>query len=337
MKKKQEKQGLFYRSFSIETRAIDEKKRSVELSFSSEVPAYPSRYSTIPEILLHGQDNVDLSYLKDTGSVLLNHQPNGPGQPMAIVGKPTNVRIEDRRGIATIIFDDDEESEKAFKKVLSGSLRGVSVGASIKNTMEVMAGESHEGIEGPAYIATRWTPVEISLTPIPVDASVGVSRSLSDIKQKSLTEETTMKPEEVKAMIDESLGKMEFAKPEDIPKAEDIATAVRAMITEDSKPKMQIDNETLIDISGRAGAISEKCKLKVMDLAMEGKTEPELLRAITDMAVENPDALDTGDLEGDGTGKTKRKITSRSTVTTFEGLEDKDFLGALKNPVVSYA
>ena len=294
------KQGLFYRSFEIDVRAINEKERSVDISFSSEIPAFPYSWSDIPEILLHGEENVDLSYLKTTGSVLLNHQPRGPGQPVVIVGKPDNVRVENRRGLATVIFDEDEESDKAFKKVISGSLRCISVGAQVLRRTELRADDEMEGITGPAILATKWLPVEVSLTPIPVDSSVGVNRSLSeiDIQTKPLTEDNTMKPDEVKAMIDEAVGKIE------VPKAEDIATAVRSMLTEDAKPKMRIDNEVFIDLLGRAGAVSPECKSKVTDMATEGKTEAELLRTITDMATENPDANDTSGLEA-GTGLVK--------------------------------
>ena len=324
------KNQLFYRSFEIDVRAIDEKKRSVDISFSSEIPAYPYSWSEVPEILLHGEENVDLSYLKTTGSVLLNHQPHGPGQPVVIIGKPDNVRLENRRGMATIIFDTDDESEKSFQKVLSGSLRGVSVGAQVTRRTELRADDEMDGITGPAVLATRWKPVEISLTPIPVDASVGVNRSLSDIETKPLTEDNTMKSEEVQALIDTSLGKLK------IPKTEDIVTAVRSMITEESKPKMSVDTATLIDISGRAGAISAECKAKVMDLAMEGKTETELLRSIADFAVEDPDAKDKGELDK-GTGlKKDTKGGDRQTVRSFEGLKDEDFWSGVLAPVVAF-
>lgn len=327
-----EKQGLFYRSFEIDVKSIDEKKRSIDVSFSSEKPAYPYSWSDVPEILLHGEENVDLTYLKTTGSVLMNHQPHGPGQPVVIVGKPDNIRIENRRGMATIFFDEDEESDKAFKKVVSGSLRGISVGAQVSRRTELRADDEMEGISGPAVLATKWMPVEISLTPIPVDASVGVNRSLSeiDIQTKPLTEGNTMKPEEVQAMIDKSVGKIE------IPKAEDIATAVRSILTEDAKPKMKIDNEVFIDLLGRAGAVSPECKSKITDMATEGKTEGELLRAITDMATEPPDTDDRGDLTG-GTGlKKDTKNVQRVAITSFEGVKDEDFFAGIAQPSLAF-
>lgn len=325
-------QGAFYRSFEIQVRAIDEKKRSVDLSFSSELPALPRPWSEIPEILLHGEDNVDLSYLQTTGSVLMNHQPNGPGQPVAIIGKPENVRLENRRGIATVIFDEDDESDKAFKKVISGSLRGVSVGAQIIRMMEVKVGDTLEGVAGPAYLATKWRPVEISLTPIPVDYSVGVNRSLADLKTTANMEVKTMDEKKVQEMIDNSLKTLKFAKPEDIPKIEDITVAVRAVLTEDARPKMKITPEVFTDLLGRAGAVSVEMKAKVADMASDGKTEVEILRAINEATAIAPD---TKDKPGIDDGLNKKSVVQRAVVSTFKGIEDKDFFASLESPGIS--
>ena len=138
------KTGSYYRFFSLEVRAVDEKKRSVDISFSSEEPQRPYSWSD-PEILLHGEDNVDLTRIKTTGSVLLNHQPVRAGEPVVIIGRPENIRIEGKRGLATIVFDEDEQSELSFRKVISGSLRGVSVRANIHNVRQVLDGEEFEG------------------------------------------------------------------------------------------------------------------------------------------------------------------------------------------------
>ncbi len=84
-----------------------------------------------------------------------------------------------------------------------------------------------------------------------------------------------------------------------------------------AKPKMKIDNEVFIDLLGRAGAVSPECKSKITDMATEGKTEGELLRAIADIAC------------GKEVATTKRQ---RTAVTSFEGIEDADFFAGLSNP-----
>lgn len=327
---KEKTTGLFYRSFAINVKAIDEKNRSVDLSFSSEAPAKMWEWSD-PEILLHGDENVDLERLKTIGSMLLNHQPRGPGMPVVIIGKPENIRIEGRRGMATVIFDEDDESEKAFSKVKSGSLRGVSVGYSVKAVTEIRSGEKFEGFTGPLMLVTKWEPIEISLTPIPVDATVGTNRSLSDFqnteRSKSIQEGKTMDKKEIQQMIDDVVKGLK------IPSAADIATEVRSMVAEDAKPKMQISTETLQDLAGRAGGISLELKSKVTDMAIEGKSETDILRAINDAMIEDPDANDKGELDDDKRLKSK-KIGPTSAITTFEGLKDEDFLRGLGQPGV---
>jgi HK97 family phage prohead protease len=161
---------LLFRAEPLSRHAVNKRERSIELSFSSEegVPRWFGR-----EVLLHRDENVDLSRLRNMGSGLLNHNPD------IIVGRIEGAKIEDKRGIATLVFDDDEDGEKAFQKVQSGSLRGVSVGYAVGKYREVKADEEYEGIKGPAWVATRWTPYEISLTPIPADSSVGVGRELT--------------------------------------------------------------------------------------------------------------------------------------------------------------
>ena len=105
---------------------------------------------------------------------------------------------------------------------------------------------------------------------------------------------------------------------------------------ENRKPKMVVDNATMIDLSARALAISRDCKIKVIDMFLEGKTEGELLRTITDFAAKDPDAADKGELAG-GTGlKKDTKGGDRQTVRSFEGLEDKDFFAGISQPSIAF-
>lgn len=161
---------LFYRSFELDRSKVNEDARSVELSFSSEAPVV--RWFG-QEVLLHGEANVDLKRLRSMGSALLNHNPD------RIVGRVDNPRIEDKRGAATVVFDEDEDGERAFGKVKSRSLRGVSVGYAINAAKKLQEGEEWRGYQGPAIIATRWTPYEISLTPVPADSSIGIGREMT--------------------------------------------------------------------------------------------------------------------------------------------------------------
>lgn len=147
--------------------------RTYELSFSSEEPV--SRWYG-NEILDHTDGAVDLSRITDLGVILFNHHQDD------VIGKVTKAWIEDGRGKARIEFDDDDASERIRKKVESGTLRGVSVGYRVDSWEEVVAGKkSKDGrFTGPAYIAVRWEPLEISIVSVPADATVGVGRSEED-------------------------------------------------------------------------------------------------------------------------------------------------------------
>ena len=151
-----------------------EGERIVELSFSSEEP-YGRWFGT--EILSHDAGAVDLSRLTDIGVLLFNHDANRP------VGRVLSAELdaENRRCIARVAFDTDEESERIYQKVRAGSLKGVSVGYRVGVWEEVEQGETSTNgrFEGPCSLATKWTPYEISIVSVPADATVGVGRSES--------------------------------------------------------------------------------------------------------------------------------------------------------------
>ena len=164
------------RAFEIERASLNREARSVEVSFSSETNGV--RFGGIPQILVHEDKTVNLRSLR-SGSVLFHHRPE------KILGRPSNIRLdkEKRMGRATIIFDDDDEGERMLRKVESGSLQGVSAGAKVAEWVFLERGQEWQSPEGrtfrgPADLATKWAPVEISLTPIPADSEVGVGRTL---------------------------------------------------------------------------------------------------------------------------------------------------------------
>lgn len=170
-----------HRTFEAQIRATDENSRTVELSFSSELP-YERWFG--PEILSHDDGAVDLSRLLEVGTVLFTHgrDPNLGRMPIAKIEKAW-VDPKERKGRAQITFDDDEDSDRVFQKVKKGLIKGVSVGYSVSSWEEVAAGKKSANgrFTGPAYIAIKWEPLEISIEPTPADPSVGVVRNANDM------------------------------------------------------------------------------------------------------------------------------------------------------------
>lgn len=155
--------------------------RTVELSFSSEEP-YERWFGT--EILCHDEGCVNLDRFNNgLGTLLFNHNRS------AVVGHIDKVWIEDNRGKAIVRFDEDDESEKIYQKVLKGTLQGVSVGYDISRYEELIDSDSkssNDRFTGPAYVITDWEPLEISIVSVPADPSVGVGRSVDDNEEEPM-------------------------------------------------------------------------------------------------------------------------------------------------------
>ena len=220
-------------------RAADKDGRTFRLSFSSEEP-YNRWFG--PEILDHTDGCVDFSRLDANPVVLFNHNRD------VILGKINRAWVENGRGEAEITFDTDDEAEKIYQKVKSGTLKGVSVGYLVDSWEEVMPNkQSSDGrFTGPCSIAKRWTPYEISIVSVPADPTVGIGRSddggtrLRQLQYKQLLkEESKMTREQMLARM------MEIH----------AAASDRAMTAEEQAEFDRLKRSVeLMDLSGSAGA-----------------------------------------------------------------------------------
>ena len=125
------------------------------------------------EILDHGENAVNLERLNSVGVLLFNHDTD------KVVGKVIRAWVENHRGMAEVEFDTDDDAEKIFGKVRSGTLKTTSVRYSVDAWEEVVAGkQSADGrFTGPCQIARKWTPLEVSVVSVPADPTVGVGRA----------------------------------------------------------------------------------------------------------------------------------------------------------------
>ena len=152
-------------------RALDE--LSFEFPFSSEYPV--ERYFG-REVLSHDGESAELGRLNDGAPLLFNHDPD------RVVGVVERAWVDGkkRRGYAKVRFSRNPFAQEVLADVRDGILRGVSFGYSINNMEE----------RGEDYVATKWSPFEISVVSIPADPTVGVGRSLLSTE--------IMQPEETK-------------------------------------------------------------------------------------------------------------------------------------------
>lgn len=151
-------EGLEYRS--------EDNSRSLEFSFSSETPVERWFGS---EILEHKAESIDFTRLKETGTLLFNHNRD------YVLGKIEDAWLDEasKKCRVRVVFDKDEESEKIYSKVKSGSLRGVSFGYLTKEYKNI---NNKEGRMIGRTI-TKWEPYEVSIVSIPADTEVGIGRS----------------------------------------------------------------------------------------------------------------------------------------------------------------
>lgn len=164
-----------FRYGEIRLRAAEEgqqESRQVELSLSSEEP-YQRWFGT--EILSHDSEAIDIARLSEIGVMLFNHNVD------YVLGKVVSVELDEEahKLRAVVEFDDDEESEKIYQKVKSGTLKGVSVGYRVSVWEEVEAGSTSTNgrFNGPCSVAIKWEPMELSIVSVPADPTVGVGRS----------------------------------------------------------------------------------------------------------------------------------------------------------------
>jgi hypothetical protein len=309
--------SVLFRSMDMEIRSLNAEERTAEVSFSSETDQVKRWFGT--EILSHKPGAVDLSRLK-VGAHLFNHDPD------QIIGPIKDAWVEEGRGKAVVGYDETEEGERAFKRTQNKSLRGISVGYIPLKAVALEEGQKWEGAtktferkggDGPIFIITRWSPLEISSTPVPADPGVGIGREngneLERIEFEKLTEEEKeMEPKEVKEAIREVLKETPMITMDDVKRA----------IEEANKPKqaqMNLSLDEHRDLLARADAISPAAVREFCNMAAD-----QLLR----MATGNPDAAAKTGPGGDGTGRD----ASKQAKVEIESMTDDEFLRMVTNP-----
>jgi len=145
-----------------------------ELRFA-EKPDIETRTFTIPvssdapvtrwwgtEILDHSENAIDLTRLQDGAPVLLDHDPTKQ------IGVVEGASTDGKRLQATIRFSRSALGEEVLQDIMDGIRKNVSIGYRIEDLAET---------ERDTYKATRWSPMEVTVTSVPADNTVGFGRS----------------------------------------------------------------------------------------------------------------------------------------------------------------
>ena len=157
---------------------VNAETRTARFTFMTEAPC---DNWFVPESCLCEKENVDLKRFENgVMPLLFNHKRD------VVLGKINAVAFEDKRAICEVVFDSDEETDKIFKKVLSGSLKGVSVGYMRLHTVRVNANGEYRGVKYPVTtdVTDLWQPYEVSIVSCPADPDCGVGREVNQIEME---------------------------------------------------------------------------------------------------------------------------------------------------------
>ena len=167
------------RGFDMDIRGVDEKKRTVSIAVSSELPV---ERSFGKEILVHEDGAIDMGFLgSGRAPLLLDHDMERQ------IGVIESVELSaDRVLRAKVRFGRSALAQEVFQDVVDGIRGNVSVGYRV-NKMERSASNKDE------YLVRSWSPLEVSVVSIPADPSVGVGRSAAALEPKPIVEPSTKK------------------------------------------------------------------------------------------------------------------------------------------------
>jgi len=152
--------------------------RTFEFPFSSEYPV--ARYFG-NEVLSHEGEAADLTRLNSGAPLLFNHNPD------KVVGVVERAWVDGKkkRGYVKVRFSRNSFAKEVMADVKDGVLRGVSFGYAIDKMEE----------RGDNFVATQWSPYEVSVVSIPADPTVGVGRSLAIDSAATAASPTPQEPE----------------------------------------------------------------------------------------------------------------------------------------------
>lgn len=174
----------------------DAEARTIELSWGRGAPVLRRPFLDDPYTEQLDMAGADLSRL-NAGAPLLNSHDDWTLTD--IIGVVERAWIESGEGRAVVRFSEREDVAGIVADVAAGIIRNVSVGYSVEEYHVV----ERDGAPD-TYTAVRWTPLEISLVPIPADPSAQV-RAEPEAYPVIITRAEQAPTSEAHAMTDETV------------------------------------------------------------------------------------------------------------------------------------
>jgi len=290
------------RELTIPVQAINEDARTIEVAFCSETPV--SRIiddELYYEILLCGEENVDLRRLNNKGAVLFNHDRD------KLIGAVVEARMDsDRVGRATLRISNVGMGSTMWGMIQEGILSHVSIGYNIFDYR----------MDGNNIVVTNFEIYEVSLVTVPADETVGVGRSLDNTALREVLKDELQEVHE-----DESLNSNNNTIDEE-----------RLMEEKEGMEETSLDNESYDIKEALEVDNDENVGVEPEELNSNDPIETEDKRDIDDKA-EHPEEMEDEDEK-----ERKRELTSIGQVLKVDvseaiekGISVTDFKRSLNN------
>ena len=162
--------NAFNQTAQVRATTLDRESRTVDLSFSSELP-YSRWWGE--EILGHKKAEVRLERLNAGGALLLNHWVD---DHVGVIEKAW-IDTGAKMGRSLVRFSKSAKGEEVMTDVEDRIRRSTSVGYLI-HAMKLIETKTVGDFEVDVYRVTDWEPLEVSLVSVPADPTVGVGRNM---------------------------------------------------------------------------------------------------------------------------------------------------------------
>lgn len=194
--------ALAMRSVNIQSSTADTSKRSVRVVTATENPIDrwdERRGEVVSEVLemdgltmRPGSTQIPIVDSHDTSTV------------RNVLGSLRNLSVDGDEFGGVAYFASDDESQRAYTKLLDGHITDFSITAQPNEVLELKTGQRYttsRGTEiiGPANVITNWTALDASLVATGADSRSTVRRSYTDLKQRKRTVDAALL-EQLKAM-----------------------------------------------------------------------------------------------------------------------------------------
>jgi hypothetical protein len=182
--------ALAMRTVSVQPATADSVKRSVKIVTATENPIDrwdERRGEVVAEVL-----EMDGMRMRPGATQIPIVDSHDTSTVRNVLGSLRNISVEGDEFGGIAYFASDDESQRAYSKLLDGHITDFSITAQPNEVLELRTGQKYttsRGTEvvGPANVITNWTALDASLVATGADSRSTVRRSYTDLEQRKRT------------------------------------------------------------------------------------------------------------------------------------------------------